>query len=239
MPDVLIVADTIRSPELRHEVPLAVPDPFIYVEREGVKHMVAASMELVRLPAVAPEIVAHPLEELGSDELYARGLAIEEIQLELVLRACRELGVEAAVVPATFPLRDADFLRGKGIELTVDQAFFDGAQALEERRRRSRGSGARSARPRPGWPPGSTCCAAPSRTARPRRRRRAADVRADQAPCRARVRRARRCRRGVHRLARRADGRRPRHGLGADRSRATSSSSTSSRATASRGASPT
>ena len=126
MPDVLIVADTIRSPELRHEVPLAVPDPFIYVEREGVKHMVAASMELVRLPAVAPEIVAHPLEELGSDELYARGLAIEEIQLELVLRACRELGIEAAVVPATFPVRDADFLRGKGIELTVDQAFFDG-----------------------------------------------------------------------------------------------------------------
>ncbi|HWN21707.1 MAG TPA: Xaa-Pro peptidase family protein [Gaiellaceae bacterium] len=126
MPDVLMVADTIRSPELRHEVPLAVPDPFIYVEREGVKHMVAASMELVRLPAVAPEIVAHPLEELGSDELYAQGLSMEEIQLELVLRACRELGVDAAVVPATFPLRDADFLRDKGIELTVDQAFFDG-----------------------------------------------------------------------------------------------------------------
>ena len=131
MPDVLIVADTIRSPELRHEVPLAVPDPFIYLEREGAKHMVAASMELVRLPAVAPQIVAHPLEELGSDDLYAQGLSLEEIQLELVLRACRELGVDAAVVPAAFPLRDADFLRGKGIELTVDQAFFD-------RRRRSK-----------------------------------------------------------------------------------------------------
>jgi hypothetical protein len=28
MPDVLIAADTIRSAELRHEVPLTVPDAF-------------------------------------------------------------------------------------------------------------------------------------------------------------------------------------------------------------------
>ena len=32
MPDVLIVGDTVRSPELRHEVPLSVPDPFLYAE---------------------------------------------------------------------------------------------------------------------------------------------------------------------------------------------------------------
>ena len=125
MPDVLIVADTIRSPELRHEVPLAVPDPFVYLEREGVKHMVAASMELVRLPAVAPEIAAHPLEELGSDELFAQGLGLQEIQLELLLRACRAVGLQRAVVPATFPVREADFLRANGIEITPDEAFFD------------------------------------------------------------------------------------------------------------------
>ena len=33
--DVVIYADTIRSPELRHEVPLALPDPFLYIERDG------------------------------------------------------------------------------------------------------------------------------------------------------------------------------------------------------------
>ena len=84
-------------------MPLAVPDPFIYVEREGGSTWSLPSMELGRLPAVAPGIVAHPLEELGSDELYAEGLALEEAQLELVLRACRELGVEAAVVPRDVP----------------------------------------------------------------------------------------------------------------------------------------
>ena len=40
MPDVLIYADTFRSPELRHEVPLGVPDPFLYAEKDGAKHIV-------------------------------------------------------------------------------------------------------------------------------------------------------------------------------------------------------
>ena len=38
MSDVLIVADTRSSPEMRHEVPLVVPDPFLYAEKDGVKH---------------------------------------------------------------------------------------------------------------------------------------------------------------------------------------------------------
>jgi Xaa-Pro aminopeptidase len=125
MPDVLIVADSIRSPELRHEVPLAVPDPFVYLEREDVKHMVAPAMELVRLPGVAPEVTGHPLEEYGVDELFKQGLPLEEVQLEVLLRACRAVGLEQAVVPSTFPLREADFLRRNGIELTPDEAFFD------------------------------------------------------------------------------------------------------------------
>ncbi len=33
--DVLIYADTTRSPDLRHEVPLPVPDPFLYGEHDG------------------------------------------------------------------------------------------------------------------------------------------------------------------------------------------------------------
>jgi Xaa-Pro aminopeptidase len=126
MPDVLIAADTIRSPELRHEVPLTIPDAFLYVEKDGTKHVIAPSMELVRVPAVAPEIVTHPLEEFGSDRLFKDGLTVEQVNLEILLRACRALGVESAVVPAEFPVREADHLRGNGIEVTPDKAFFDG-----------------------------------------------------------------------------------------------------------------
>ena len=35
MPNVLIVGDTNRTPELRHEVPLGIPDPFFYAELDG------------------------------------------------------------------------------------------------------------------------------------------------------------------------------------------------------------
>src|ERR1700704_6022243 len=49
MPDVLMFADTYRAPELRHEVPLGIPDPFLYAEQAGVKHIVIGSMEIPRL----------------------------------------------------------------------------------------------------------------------------------------------------------------------------------------------
>ena len=120
-----MVADSITSPELRHEVPLAVPDAFFYLEREGVKHVVAPSVELVRLPAVAPEIVGHPWEEFGSDELFRMHGSLEVVAQELLLRACRTLGVERAVVPRRFPLWAADHLRANGVEIELDGALFD------------------------------------------------------------------------------------------------------------------
>src|SRR5689334_13653416 len=55
MPDVLIYDDTVRSQELRHEVPLLVPDPFLYVEQDGVRHVVAHAMELARMGELGME----------------------------------------------------------------------------------------------------------------------------------------------------------------------------------------
>src|SRR5690242_8006448 len=52
MPNVLMFGETFRSPELRHEVPLGGPDPFLYAERDGVKHIVISSMEIPRLAAL-------------------------------------------------------------------------------------------------------------------------------------------------------------------------------------------
>ena len=124
MADVLIYADTIRSPEMRHEVPLAVPDSFLYAERDGEQYVVLSSFELDRLAEVAPGMNALPYEELGIDELYAQGLPREEIELEVILRATRRFGIEQAVVPSTFPLMVADHLRANGIEVTADRQYF-------------------------------------------------------------------------------------------------------------------
>jgi Xaa-Pro aminopeptidase len=125
MPDVLIYGDTIRTPELRHEVPVPIPDPFVYAEKDGRRIVVLHSLEVPRVRADAPELEVVPHEQLGSDELYSQGLPGWKITLELALRACRELGIESATVPESFPLGHADHLRANGIELTVDHDLFD------------------------------------------------------------------------------------------------------------------
>src|SRR5215217_2036147 len=106
MPDVLIYGDTVRMPELRHEVALGIPDPFLYVERNGAKHVAIGSMEIPRIEEVGGGLECHPLEEVA-------------------VRAVKALGISAAVVPSGFPLFLADRLRREGVELTVDGEFFD------------------------------------------------------------------------------------------------------------------
>jgi Xaa-Pro aminopeptidase len=125
VPDVLIYDDTIRSPELRHEVPVVIPDSFLYAETGDRRAVVLHSLEIPRVREEAPELEIVSLEQLGSDELFASGKQGWEIELELGLRGCRELGIESAVVPAAFPVGHADHLRANGIDVTVDRDFFD------------------------------------------------------------------------------------------------------------------
>jgi Xaa-Pro aminopeptidase len=117
-------ADTFRSPELRHEVPLGVPDPFLYAEHDGVRHVVVSSMEGARLNELGRYDV-HLWEEYGVDGLRASGRSVPEITRDLHLRAVKELGIASAVVPETFPLWFADVVRAEGVELQVDKDFFD------------------------------------------------------------------------------------------------------------------
>jgi Xaa-Pro aminopeptidase len=129
--DVLVYADSMRSPELRHEVPLAVPDPFLYLEHEGERHAVVVSFEIDRIEALGIDVKAHPLEEFGYDELLAQGKSRDEAEREIALRACRSVGVEAAAVPPTFPLELADFLRSQGVEVRPDRELFDGRRRVK------------------------------------------------------------------------------------------------------------
>ena len=107
---------------MRHEVPVAVPDPFLYVERNGSKVAMVSSFEVDRLREVG--IDAHPYEAFGWDELIGKGMPREEVDLELVIRAAKEWGVSSAAVPSTFPLELADRLRAAGVELNVDRDLF-------------------------------------------------------------------------------------------------------------------
>jgi Xaa-Pro aminopeptidase len=125
MPDVLIYADTFRSADMRHAVPLGVPDPILYAEKDGARHVLTHSMEAQRLEALGLFEV-HLNDALGLDELREQGLPNREIRAEIALRGVRSLGIERAVVPETFPLWLADHLRANGIEVSPDADFFDG-----------------------------------------------------------------------------------------------------------------
>src|ERR1051325_3820514 len=103
MTDVFIYADTFRSPELRHEVPIGIPDPFLYVEKDGVKHIAIGAMEIARLAELGL-FQLHPSEEFGSDDLIAEGCSYAEVRAETAVRAVHALGVTHAAGPDTLPL---------------------------------------------------------------------------------------------------------------------------------------
>jgi Xaa-Pro aminopeptidase len=124
VPDVVIYGDTYRSPDLRHQVPIGIPDPFLYAEIGGVKHIVIGAMEIQRIAEVG-EYTLHPFEEFGSDELIASGLTYAEVRHAIAIRALEALGLQSAIVPETFPVWLADELRQRGVELTVDNEYFD------------------------------------------------------------------------------------------------------------------
>lgn len=122
MPDVLIYADTERSPELRHEIPVGVPDPFLYAEVDGTGHAVISRMEIPRLAGLGIDL--HPPEEFGSDELRREGLQAAQIADRIALRFCAKHGVRRALVPDTFPVRLADALRAEGVDVIPRQDTF-------------------------------------------------------------------------------------------------------------------
>jgi Xaa-Pro aminopeptidase len=122
--DVLVYGDTFRCPELRHEVTLGIPDPFLYAEVGGTRHVVIGAMEIARMSELGLDQL-HPYEEFGSDELIAAGKTYAELRREIPVRAVKALGVEQAVVPEGFPVWLADRLRAEGVELTADDDAFD------------------------------------------------------------------------------------------------------------------
>jgi Xaa-Pro aminopeptidase len=122
--NVLIWGSPNTSPELRHEVPLSISDPFLYLEAGGRRAVVTNTLEDARLAQAAPHLERLLVEQLGRDQLIAAGHSRTEAEQEVCLRATRELEIKDAVVPLDFPLGLADSLRAAGVSLTPDEDLF-------------------------------------------------------------------------------------------------------------------
>ena len=126
---VLLYGDTARYASLRHEVPLDIIDPFLFVARNGDAYVLTNQLEAERIAKALPEAHLLGIDELGLYELVSEGMPRDEAELEVAVRALRRWGVEEAVVPPDLPVAIADRLRGEGIRLEVD------GRAVSSRRR--------------------------------------------------------------------------------------------------------
>ena len=129
MTAVLLFGDTIRYPSLRHEVPLEIVDPILFVESDGRPYVLTSSLEAARIARSVPGVELLLFEELGFFELIEGGTSYEDAELETAVKALRKWGVESAVVAPDLPVLAADRLRAAGIGIEID------VRAVQARRR--------------------------------------------------------------------------------------------------------
>ena len=120
MPALLLYGDTERSPSLRHEIPVAIGDGLLFAEVDGRTTILTSWLERDRIAAVLPRADILDFHDLGMRELVEQGMSRLAAEREVVLRVVRQLGIDTASVPGTFPVAIADRLRADGITLTVD-----------------------------------------------------------------------------------------------------------------------
>jgi Xaa-Pro aminopeptidase len=130
MANLLLYGDTVRNAALRHEVPIAIVDPLLYVQMDGRTFIEASPLERDRLADARPDAELIDDADLGFHELLKSGMSRDEVALELVARAVKQIGVADAIVDFEFPLGLAERLRGDGVRLTVDD------ETVKLRRRR-------------------------------------------------------------------------------------------------------
>ena len=130
--NILIYGDTLTSPALRHEVPISIGDPFLYLESDGRRAVLTNALEDARIARDAPEIERLVEDHLGRDELIGSGLSRGAIEREVCVRAVELLGIKQAVVPPDFPIALADRLRDAGVSLAPDEDVF-----IDRRRQKS------------------------------------------------------------------------------------------------------
>ena len=118
----LLFDDPAHSPAVRHEIGEPVIGPLTFIEHDGKRIVVGDESDratFARREDVVDEFWAeHEFgwEELFNDESFPTHL----VGPEVLLRALRRVEVDKVVVPQTFPVLSADYLREKGVDVSID-----------------------------------------------------------------------------------------------------------------------
>lgn len=120
--NVLMYGAPETTPDVFHTIPQGIVDAFLYAEIDGRRVAAVHALDAPRVVEAGVEVIDRA--DLGAAEILRSGASRDEFEAEIALRACRRLGVEAAVVPPQFPIVVADWLRAAGVALTVDAEVF-------------------------------------------------------------------------------------------------------------------
>jgi Xaa-Pro aminopeptidase len=131
MTDLLFFGDTERSAAMRHELPIAIGDPFLLGIVDGRMHVMVSALERARVEATVPDAELHDIADLGFHELIGSGMTVDEVWLELTSRAAARMGVRDAVVDPELPIDVADRLRADGIALRPDHEAISGRRRVK------------------------------------------------------------------------------------------------------------
>ena len=114
MPEaVLIYGDSFRSADMRHAVPLGVPDPFLYAEENGTRHVFASSMEAARLDETLASlaegvrvvsVLLHPYMPASTTRLL-KAIGDSTVEYSAAWFAPRGPGARVAGLEPLFPKR--------------------------------------------------------------------------------------------------------------------------------------
>jgi Xaa-Pro aminopeptidase len=120
----LMFADSLRDADLFLATGVSIVDPFIYVETNGQRLIVTSEIEAdaARRNSRATDVLLS--SKFGSRELVAGGMGWDDAQMEVLGRVVGELGLDEVVVPPSFPVVAADFLREKGVAVRPDREQF-------------------------------------------------------------------------------------------------------------------
>ena len=133
MTTLMLYGDSVRSPEIRHEIAEAIIDTIIFVEHEGQRVAIGSFLEAPILGAREDVIDQFWTDtELGIDDILKdSSIGNDLIRAELARRALDKLGATAVTVPSSFPVAVADHLRGNGVDVRVDAELW----AMRRRRK--------------------------------------------------------------------------------------------------------
>ncbi len=128
---ILIIADSEKDSNMYYATGFLAPDPFVYIQKDSEKIIFTGDLELDRARSQSRVDKVLPLSKYEKI-IRKRGEKPSKL-IEIVIAILRDINIKRLLVPANFNVEYADFLRKKGLKLSVkEEPFFKSREIKSE-----------------------------------------------------------------------------------------------------------